>query len=271
MKDFTLRKVFWWPAFKLGLIIGAVLGIIPGLVTGFVARAAADGLRDLQAAALVDSSFLSAVPILQQIAGIGGRATTFALLLLANIALSALVCGLGALLGVLIYNGLAAVGGGLRLRGEVLTPVVTPVPAAMVAATAPIHPLPAGGPTVASSHPQGAGHEVIPPVEAQPPVQAPPPPPTPLGPRLESTQYKDVVLPLGPKLTRLGSTKDNDIVLPGAAERHAEIRLEGGRMVLYDLTGGQTWVQGRQVHDANLLKDGFTVKFGPQEMVYRAN
>lgn len=77
--------------------------------------------------------------------------------------------------------------------------------------------------------------------------------------------------PLRGEVTSIGSGAGNAIVLPfpGIAERHAEIRCEGDRYVLYDLGSAHgSCVNGRRTQ-VNLLKDGWTVRFGDKEFVFR--
>jgi pSer/pThr/pTyr-binding forkhead associated (FHA) protein len=69
-------------------------------------------------------------------------------------------------------------------------------------------------------------------------------------------------------LTTLGRDLSNQIILnsPAAAPRHAEIRYEGGRFILYDLSGGfGAFVNGRQIVGPNMLKVGFRVRVGDVE------
>jgi len=77
--------------------------------------------------------------------------------------------------------------------------------------------------------------------------------------------------PLRGEATSIGSGAGNAIVLlfPGVAERHAEIRQEGDRYVLCDLGSAHgSYVNGRRTR-VNLLKDGWTVRFGDREFVFR--
>jgi hypothetical protein len=81
-------------------------------------------------------------------------------------------------------------------------------------------------------------------------------------------------VPLTREVTLIGRAPGCDIRLeaPGLAERHAEVRQEGGRFVIYDL-GSATgvWVNGRRVVQANLLKDGFVVSLSGIEYVFRTS
>ena len=77
--------------------------------------------------------------------------------------------------------------------------------------------------------------------------------------------------PLRSEVTSIGSGAGNAIVLPfpSIAERHAEIRQEGDRYVLHDLGSAHgSYVNGRRTQ-VNLLKDGWTVRFGEKDFVFR--
>ena len=69
-------------------------------------------------------------------------------------------------------------------------------------------------------------------------------------------------------VTRIGSAQDNDIALPALAAHHAEVHLEANRYILYDLSGGQVWVNDRVIQGKNMLKEGFRVRIGGYELTY---
>ncbi len=280
MMDYTLRKIYPWSACKVGFLLGAALGLLPGLILGV-----ASGGLGMAIGGMSDSSGFNGV--LGGGSGILGFLVTFIFVVLSM----AITYAISLTIASVLYNIVAAIGGGLKVKAESLggfpvmqqfypaqkpAPVLpgpaqvppAALPAAVVAANAawggqpaPVQPAPVPQPAPAV-YQQQAPAPVAP--QPAPAVQAP------ARPRLVSTLHPDVELPLEPTITRLGSASENDIVLPGAAPKHAEIRFEDGRAVLYDFSGGQTWVQGRPVRDANMLKDGFKVQFGPQEMVYRS-
>ncbi len=76
-------------------------------------------------------------------------------------------------------------------------------------------------------------------------------------------------LPLRAGTMSFGSASGNAVVLDGLAPRHAELRFENNRYILYELGSGQTWVNERAIVGANMLKDGFRVRLGPYELVFR--
>jgi hypothetical protein len=77
--------------------------------------------------------------------------------------------------------------------------------------------------------------------------------------------------PLSKPVQTLGNQLENDVVLPypGVGAVHAEIRLEAGRFVIHDRSDGQIWVNGRPIAGRNLLKDGFQVRLGATDFVFR--
>lgn len=70
-------------------------------------------------------------------------------------------------------------------------------------------------------------------------------------------------------VTTLGSAAGSQIMLPGLAARHAEIRLEQQGYILYNLGNNQTLVDGRPIAVANLLKPGFVLRLGPHELIFQ--
>ena len=73
-----------------------------------------------------------------------------------------------------------------------------------------------------------------------------------------------------PGVTTIGRSGDNDIVLdaPSISAHHAEIRYENGRYVLYDKgsTNG-TFVNGRHISGANMIKAGWRVRLGEVDLL----
>jgi len=111
----------------------------------------------------------------------------------------------------------------------------------------------------------------LPPVAVSPPpIQQPPvvrdPSPTALWLINQITGRRHA---LRPGVTTIGRGGDNDIVLdaPSVSAHHAEIRYENGRYILYDKgsTNG-TFVNGRRILGANMIKAGWTVQLGQVEL-----
>ena len=74
-------------------------------------------------------------------------------------------------------------------------------------------------------------------------------------------------------VTSIGSDPSNDIVLAQDADvaaKHAEIRAESDGYVLYDMgTPTGTAVNDRPVYGRNLLKDGFRIRVGKTNLLFR--
>ena len=73
-----------------------------------------------------------------------------------------------------------------------------------------------------------------------------------------------------PGITTIGRSGDDDVVLdaPSVSAHHAEIRYENGRYILYDRgsTNG-TFVNGRRISGANMIKTGWRLRVGDVELV----
>ena len=277
MNRYTIRKIFIWPAFKFGALIGAVLMIAPGIVWGLLTRSSVQLLYALFG---VPSLFVRGNPemaaftqLLVSLNQMGPLLTVWTALL--TIIIGGLLYGIGAAIAALLYNLIASLSGGLAVAAE-MSAIPTPVPVAQpapgpqpqaAAALAVASAVPPPQAVPAQPQPQFQAAPVIPQVapgiQPQPQVQP--------GPWLAMGQNPVQRWPLRPDRTRLGSAADNDIVLPAAAQHHAEIRLENGVFVLYDQAAGQTWVNDRLVAGRNMLKDGFRIRLGNYEMIFHAS
>ena len=74
--------------------------------------------------------------------------------------------------------------------------------------------------------------------------------------------------PLRQTHTRVGSGRGSHVRLTGTRSRHAEIRYEGGKYRLYDLSGGQTWLGDQPVTGHPVLQDRTRLRFGAIEMIF---
>mgnify|MGYP003619357881 CR=1 FL=1 len=251
----AIRRISPFGALLYGLLIGLAFFLIPGAVLGWLARAVVvalgnwlNGLQftiplpigegitiDLPAAlSLGDTQARLAALASQDIALVLAVA-------LGTIAAGMLLTGLTALLAALLYNLFAGVFGGVQVTLDGLEVAARrPVETAALAAR-PAPPQPAARP--------------------QPDV-APVALTAWLTSRADSQRR-----PLSDGVTRIGSAPDNDIVLPGLAPQHAEIRRESGRYLLYDLGSRRTWVNDTQVAAVHMLKDGFRVQLGQAEFI----
>ncbi len=68
---------------------------------------------------------------------------------------------------------------------------------------------------------------------------------------------------------QIGSAPQNQIVLPQLSPHHIEIRYEDGRYILYDLSGGQTWVNNHPCQGPHMLRSGFRIRLGTKEFVFQ--
>jgi hypothetical protein len=259
---YSIRKILVWPAFKFGAVIGAVLMIVPGILWGLMMRSSVHALRTfVEGMGWLTLNNRDMAALAQRVADLDQLGPMLAVwVALATVIIGGLVYGLGAAVAALLYNAIAGLSGGLVVGIEA-PPQPQPAPAPPQAgsvvqpqAAAPAAQAPQMAPSIASS-----AQPVAPVVPAQPQT----------GPWLAigtPAQRR----PLRPDRTRLGSAADNDIVLSGVNAYHAEIRFEDGIYVLYDMAAGQTWVNNRPVAGRNMLKEGFVIRLGGQEMVFHA-
>lgn len=278
MNRYTIRKIFVWPVFKFAAVIGAVLAIIPGIVAGLLTRAVVGSLRNLlQGLGLLATGNPDVGGLLEWLTKVDQQGVLTVLwVALGFIVIGGLTYGIAAALGAVIYNLVASISGGLVVSAGALdapapagVPVAQPTPALPQPAPAiPVSP-PVQSQPVPAAPPVQSAVQVASPIEQRYPVTQPPRPVA--GPWLASTQVAGQRLPLRGERTRLGSAPDNDIVLPGLAPHHAEIRLDNGIFVLYDLAAGQTWVNGRPVAGRNMLKEGFQVRLATQDLTFHVS
>jgi hypothetical protein len=285
MNRYTIRKVFLWPAFKFGALIGAVLMIVPGIVWGLLVREAAQLLRGLYGTPSLFTLTRPDVPVLfQRLIELAEKGPALVLgTALLSIIGGGLAYGISALVAALFYNLIASLGGGLAVAAD-MSALPVPAPAPVVQPSPVMQPQPAAYPPAPAAQPpqpvaaQPQGQFQAAPViqqaapvvrQAVPVVQ--PQPPAPSGPWLAFGQDPNQRWPLRPDCTRLGSAPDNTILLQGIAAHHAEIRFENGFFVLHDLAAGQTWVNDRLVAGRNMLKDGFRIRLGGYEMIFHVS
>ncbi len=261
MNRYNIRKIFIWPAFKFGAVIGAALMILPGIAWGIITRSTVRAMNAfLGSPGLLAGSNPDLTALASQIAALDRMGPMVVVwTALAAIIIGGLLYGLAAAISALLYNLVASLSGGLLIGAEVVAaPVVQPQPALPQPQALPpaqpqaaaIPPSP-GAPAVAPGAPVGKAQPQAGPWLA---VGVPP-------------QHR----PLRPDRTRLGSAADNDIVVQGANPYHAEIRFEDGVYVLYDMAAGQTWVNNRLVAGRNMLKEGFVIRLAAQEMVFHVS
>ncbi len=256
----AIRRISPFGALLYGLLLGLALFLIPGAAFGWLARAAVVGLGNW----LGGLQFTIPLPIGEgitidlptalslgdtqaRLAALAAQDTALVLAVaLGTIAAGMLFTGLAALLASLLYNLFAGIFGGVQVTLDGLE-------------------APARRPTVEPAV-RPAARPAAPP--AVPPAARPQPGVAPAAAAawLASSTGRERH-PLANGVTRIGSAPDNDLVLPGLAPQHAEIRRESGRYLLYDLGSRRTWVNDTQVAAVHMLKDGFRVQLGQAELM----
>lgn len=267
--DYIVRRISPYSALFYGLLIGFVAWLIPGMLFGWfigrlVSRLAAwiNSLQFELPLPLGQSLTVDLIPLLQlgdrqnQLASLAARDTSLILASgLATAAAGMLLTGVTALIGALVYNLFAHFLGGVQI---VLDPLdATVAPAKQTTASVEARP-------VKSTADQNTAPVAVKALASRPET----PPATAattttawLASATDSTQRWR----LDKGTTRIGSDRNNDIVLPGLSPQHAEIRREDGRYIIYDLGTRQTWVNSNQVATAHLLKNGFRLQLGATE------
>lgn len=262
---YAIRHISVRSALLYGFILGCVLSVLPGLFLGIVLHELVAALVD----ALSTGLFVPDLGPLTNLRAMGWTLPwrTMFLLTITSGIFSAFSCALGAL----IYNLVASIGGGLTVTTELLD-----LPSATAIAAAPTV---GNAPTITAT-PTGTTQAATLPAKAL--VQSAGVGPQSTGRSMHSpstgTDRPEFWLmlrkqperrwPVQRALTTLGSTPSCDVCLPGLASRHAEIRVDGGRYILFDLSGGDCWVNGRQITTANMLKEGFVIRFGEDELIF---
>ncbi len=258
---YAVRRVSPLSALLYGLLLGLVAWLLPGALLGWLARAAVGQLQTWLAALnfvlpipLTEGVRIDLVPLLQlsdtqaQLGALAGRGASLVVVVaLATAAAGMLLTGVTAMLSAIVYNLLARGFGGVEVTLDALDAQPAPRPARP---TAP---------------PRTAVPTAIPAVP--PPAANPPRPVRPVPHAWLVPVGGGERLALSDGVTRIGSTTDNDIVLPGLSPQHAEIRRESGRYLIYDLGSRRTWVNDAQVAAVHMLKDGFRLQLGQGEFL----
>lgn len=260
---YSIRRVSPMGALLYGLLLGFGSWLIPGALLGWLARTAVMGLHDwlgglrlviplpIGEGITVDlASALSLTDTQARLAALAGQGVPLMLAVAVGTAAAGmLLTGLTAFLAALFYNLFAGVFGGVEVKLDALD---TPARRAMPQNSPPAEARPAATPSPAAARPR------VEPARGERPV-APA--------WLAATGGGSERRALRDGVTRIGSAPDNDIVLPGLAPQHAEIRRESGRYLIYDLGSRRTWVNDAQVAAVHMLKDGFRLQLGQTEFV----
>ncbi|MBP6016951.1 MAG: FHA domain-containing protein [Candidatus Promineofilum sp.] len=259
---YAIRRVSPMGALLYGLLLGLGGWLIPGALLGWLVRAVVLGARSwlgglqlfiplpLEQGITLDLGSVPALATIQtRLTALAGQELTLVLAVaLGTAAAGMLLTGLTAFLAAIFYNLFASVFGGLEMKLEALD-VAEPRAVPPSAVPAARQPAPAPVPVAA---PRPRPEPFVPPV--------PVPAAWLTSPGGERRLLRDNV-------TRVGSAPENDIVLPGLAAQHAEIRRESGRYLIYDLGSRRTWVNDDQVAAVHMLKDGFRLQLGQTEFI----
>ena len=264
---YTIRNINAWSAFKFGGVIGGIVFFFPGLAMGVTIRLLVSTLRTwleswltLNLPVLGSISLLDVVKLNDFLARLqqwDSRSWVLVLLvLLVSMVGGGLVMSLLCALGAAVYNLVATVSGGIVVEAEMHNGMRTIVDSPL--------PAPAAMPVAPAT--EGEYASVPPPMAAVPPT-------APLASEeaagwlvAQTTQHR---WPVGRGETHIGSGPHNQIRLDGLAMNHAIIRWEDGRFILYDYSGGQTWVNGRSLVGPNMLKAGFQVRLANQDFLFQ--
>ena len=250
MDVISIHRIRITSALKFGLVVGVITACLPGLLCGLVGAGAVSLLyrwlqswQTIRINLVIETLEFDLVQLLRigevlerlqtwdQQKGLIVLGLAFGIMLLAGL-FAALMTGLAGA----VYNGIARLSGGIEVEVE-------------------------GGQAGATgAEPQGLFRG---PTAVLPPL----PPAAWLVLAADPGRY----WPLVQQVNRVGSQPGNEVVLPfeGVGAIHAEIRLEDGRYVLYDRSEGQVWVNGRSIASRNLLKDGFQVRLGAVDCIFR--
>lgn len=250
MDSISIHRIRIVSALKFGLAVGAVIACLPGLMCGLVTAKVVSLLRDwlqswqtIRINLVIETIEFDLIQLLQ----IGKTLEWLQIwdqrqwLIVFGMALGAMiVAGLAAALMTglagAVYNGIARLSGGIEVELE----------EGQAGILATEHAVMRREPTAALPSLPSVAWLVM---------------------ATDPNRYWLLAQPVN----RVGSQPDNEIVMPfeGIGAIHAEIRLEEGRYILYDRSDGQVWVNGRPIAGRNLLKDGFHVRMGAVECIFR--
>lgn len=269
---YAIRRVSPLGALFYGLVLGMAVWLLPGLFLGWLARSLVLGLRDwLSGLSLtiplpigegINIDLTSALQLAntqERLTALAGQdVALFLAVALGAAAAGMLLTGLSAFLGALFYNLFAGLFGGVEVSLDALdSPNRQAIPQEASRAPATKSPRPSVNSAPAAAPVATGAVATARPRPARPPSVA----------WLASAGNNHERWALRDDATRIGSSSDNDIVLPGLAPYHAEIRRESDRYLVYDLGSRRTWVNDAQVAAVHMLKNGFRLQMGQAEFV----
>lgn len=276
-QQITLERIDLFTALKFGFVLGTFLALV-GAVLFFMSYlwARAQLLQSpFFAPSLFNPSPVLPIPDIPAVL----------LILLVYIILGAVLYAFSVWLLAVIYNFVAGFSGGLIFQIKSASPVVNPQVAAPVAAAAaiplaynpsyaPANVTPNAMPPSTPATPMQPApmNPFVAPVAAAAMPQAQPAANVPPAPLFVGVSNPSLRIALTKPVTRIGSGFDNDLVVSSArvAQHHAEIRYEGGRYILYDVSDGKgVSVNGRAIQQSNMLKNNFQVTLGDTTFVFQ--
>lgn len=262
---YAIRKVSLLSIIQFGLVVGTLASLVPSLLCGLLSLPAASALRGFIESwkkiefkvlewqfSFDPVEFLGLSSLLELLRGLERSWWMVPLAALGTSIVLGLFLALIAALAGWGYNIVARIWGGLILEAEEMERYAVPVPQAVPSPAAP--PLASAPRTVPSP--------------AAPPAA---PAPQAADAWLIQTGEAGESFPTLKEVTTIGREPGNDLVIesPAVSGRHAEIRRQGERYILFDLgSANGTLVNGRLIKE-NMLKEGFVVRFGDVEFVFR--
>ncbi len=298
MSKYAIQRIDLRSALKFGVLIGPIVMFLPGLLLALLARWSITTLRGWLAGwnsldlGLVNVNVLELVNLndfLQTIQSLDEQGVLLLLMItVGSMILGMIQGGLLATLGAIAYNILARFGSGLVVSGELLHEPVqvmagqdgqesgkqasrnsdsgdryktSPIPAYK---PPPIEPQAHKNDLLMTKYspdrPSGAPLTQVAPFAQDRP-----------GAWLILRQNPQKRLPLKMGRTTIGRALDNDIPFKGLALHHVEVHFQDNHYMLKDRSNGKTWINRRTLIGPNLLKDGFVVRLGNYEFIFKLN
>ena len=266
MSKYAIQRIDLRSAFKFGVLIGPIVMFLPGLLLALLARWSISTLRGWLAGwnsldlglVNVNVNVLELVNLndfLQTIQRLDEQGVLLLLIItVGSMILGVIQGGFLATLGAIAYNIFAWFGSGLVVSGERLH--------GPVQVMARQEPQESG--EQASAHSDSSDRYKTSPIVA-PFAQDRP------GAWLILRQNPQTRLPLKMGRTTIGRALDNHIPFKGLALHHVEVHFQDNHYILHDLSKGKTSINGRTLIGPNLLKNGFVVRLGNYEFIFKLN
>jgi hypothetical protein len=261
MTKYAIRRIEPLSAFKYGFSIGALIMLPTGLLVGLFARGIVGLVRAWMESwgtleiegplgVTLDINLLNVVEFAEFLDIVRGLDDMGFFLVLAIIFMmvvfGGIFIGLQSTLAAWAYNlGAAGSGGGIIVHAEMLD--------------GPAVGQPRGLPLQTTHHP--IAPRPLPSPHRRPPLRG--------GGAYLVSSHDQRRYPIKAGKTLIGSAPNNDVVLQGLAPHHAEIRWQDQRYILYDRGGKQISVNERAIMGPNMLKDGFRVRLGRVDFVFK--